>query len=369
MSLLMTDEHFPTFPVARRELDELLGLLVEQAGSDLHITAGSPACIRVNGSLAAVPDRIKLTPNDSDMLVRSILSATQWEQFERDQELDTAYTVPGVSRFRVNVFLQRGAVGAVFRAIPYKILPLAELGVPDSVEQFARLPRGLVLVTGPTGSGKSTTLASLLEVANQSRSGHIVTIEDPIEFLHKHGRCLVNQREVGSDTKSFATALRHVLRQDPDIILVGEMRDLETTSVAVSAAETGHLVFATMHTQSAAQTVERLIDMYPPNQQQQIRSQVSSCLKGVVSQALVPRKDGTGRALVCEVMIATAAIRNLIREGKPHQIQSFLQSSGDLGMLSFDSHLATLFREDMITISAAFDVAHDRNEFRRLAGI
>jgi twitching motility protein PilT len=369
MSLLLTEENYPTLSAAKRELDDLLTLMVERDGSDLHITAGSAACIRVNGALAPVEGRIVLSPNDSDMLVRSILSATLWEKYERTQELDTAYTIPGLSRFRVNVFQQRGAVGAVFRAIPHRIRPLPELGVPAAVEQFARLPRGLVLVTGPTGSGKSTTLASLIEVANQTRSGHIVTIEDPIEFLHKHNKCLVNQREVGSDTDSFATALRHVLRQDPDIILVGEMRDLETTSVAVTAAETGHLVFATLHTQSAAKTVERLIDIYPPHQQQQIRSQVSTCLQGVLSQALLPRKDGSGRTVVCEVMIATAAIRNLIREGKPHQIPSFLQSSADVGMISFDQHLATKFREDAISISSALEVAHDPNEFRRLARI
>ena len=267
------------------------------------------------------------------------------------------------------MFQQRSAVGAVFRSIPHRIVPLHELGIPESVERFARLHRGLVLVTGPTGSGKSTTLASLIDKANQSRAGHIVTIEDPIEFLHSHGRCLVNQREIGSDTESFASALRHVLRQDPDIILVGELRDLETTSVAVTAAETGHLVFATLHTQSAAQTVERLIDIYPADQQSQIRAQVSSCLQGVVTQALVPRADGQGRAVVCEIMMATTAVRNLIREGRPHQIPSFLQSSGDLGMLSFDQHLAALYREDAITMNTALEVAHDANEFRRLARI
>ena len=226
-----------------------------------------------------------------------------------------------------------------------------------------------MLVTGPTGSGKSTTLASLIDLANETRTAHIVTIEDPIEYLHRHKKCLVNQREVGSDTDTFASALRHVLRQDPDIILVGELRDLETTSVAVTAAETGHLVFATLHTQSAAQTIERLIDIYPPHQQAQIRTQVSSALQGVLSQALAPTKDGLGRALISEVMIATPAIRNLIREGKAHQIPSFLQSSGDIGMISFDQDLAVKFREEQISMNDALDLAHDPNEFRRLARV
>jgi twitching motility protein PilT len=368
-SALTIEDKFYTVQAARQELDDLLTSMVALDGSDLHITAGSPACMRINGSLDAAPGREKLSANDTDLLVRSMLSTALWDKFEATHELDTAYTIAGVSRFRVNVFQQRGAVGAVFRAIPYQIKTLSDLGVPETVEQFSRLQRGLVLVTGPTGSGKSTTLASLIELANQSRSGHIVTIEDPIEYLHKHGRSLVNQREVGTDTDTFASALRHVLRQDPDVILVGEMRDLETTSVAVTAAETGHLVFATMHTQSAAQTVERLIDMYPPYAQQQIRSQVSTCLQGVVSQALLPSRDGQGRVLACEVMIATAAIRNLIREGKPHQIPSVLQSSGDLGMFSFDQHLAILYRDDHISMNNALEVAHDPNEFRRLARI
>jgi twitching motility protein PilT len=272
-----------------------------------------------------------------------------------------------VSRFRVNVYRQRGAVGAAFRAIPHKIRSLDELGLPRSVESFAHLTRGLVLVTGPTGSGKSTTLAALLDVANQTRSAHIVTIEDPIEYLHSHSRSVVNQREVGSDTSDFAIALKHVLRQDPDIILVGELRDLETTSVAVTAAETGHLVLATLHTQSAAQTVDRMIDIYPPHQQTQIRAQLANCLQGVVTQALAPRKDGMGRSIICEIMVATAAIRNLIREGKVHQIPSFLQSSADVGMLSFDQHLAQRYSEQLVSKGTALELAHDPNEFKRLA--
>jgi len=354
---------------ARAELDGLLADMVHRGGSDLHITAGIAPCVRLHGSLAPVEGRAALTDVDTQRLVRSILSDAQWQRFEAEQELDTAYALPGVSRYRLNVYRQRGSVGAAFRAIPHHIRSLSELGLPNAIEAFAALPRGLVLVTGPTGSGKSTTLASLLDVANRTRAGHIVTIEDPIEYLHTHRKCVVNQREVGSDTADFAVALKHVLRQDPDIILVGELRDLETTSVAVTAAETGHLVLATLHTQSAAQTVDRLIDIYPPHQQQQIRAQLANCLQGVVTQALAPRKDGGGRTIVCEIMLATPAVRNLIREGKVHQIPSFLQSSRDLGMISFDQHLAERYTEQLITKGTALDLAHDPGEFKRLARI
>jgi twitching motility protein PilT len=357
-----------SIPIAphRTELDRLLVELIEQGGSDLHITAGIAPALRVDGQLKPRPGSMPLTSEDSARLVREILTEEQWQRFLAENELDTAYAIPGVSRFRVNIFRQRDSVAGAFRAIPRTIRSLHELGLPDSVEQFAHLPRGLVLVTGPTGSGKSTTLASLLDVANKSRYGHIVTIEDPIEFLHSHGKCVVNQREIGVDTADFASALRRVLRQDPDIILVGELRDLETTSVAITAAETGHLVLATLHTQSAAQTIDRLIDIFPPSQQQQIRAQLSNCLQGVVTQALAPRKNG-GRTVVSEVMVATPAIRNLVREGKVHQIPSFLQSSSDVGMISFDQHLAQRFTEGYITQFDALDIAHDQAEFKRLA--
>jgi twitching motility protein PilT len=354
---------------AKKELDSLLTLLIERGGSDLHITAGIAPCMRINGDLTPLPGRDRLLPVDTETLIRSVLSDAMWQKFEASQELDTAYALPGVSRFRMNVYRQRGAVGAVMRAIPHRIRSLDELGLPHSVEAFAHLPRGLVLVTGPTGSGKSTTLASLLDVANQTRAGHIVTIEDPIEYLHRHGKSVVNQREVGSDTADFSVALKHVLRQDPDIILVGELRDLETTSVAVTAAETGHLVLATLHTQSAAQTIDRLIDIYPPHQQQQIRAQLANCLQGVVTQALAPRKDGMGRTIVCEIMVATSAIRNLVREGKVHQIPSFLQSSSDVGMISFDQHLAQRYSDGLISKNTAIELAHDPNEFKRLARV
>jgi twitching motility protein PilT len=350
-------------------MEDLLTVTVRSGGSDLHITAGIPPAIRVHGHLRPLEDRPVLSPSDTEALIRSVLTHEQWERFEECNELDTAYAVPEVSRFRVNVYRQRGSVGAAFRSIPHNIRNLAELGLPADVDRFAHLPRGLVLVTGPTGSGKSTTLASLLDLANRTRAAHIMTIEDPIEYLHTHAKSVVNQREVGSDTADFATALRHVLRQDPDIILVGELRDLETTSVAVTAAETGHLVLATLHTQSAAQTIDRLIDIYPPHQQQQIRAQLANCLQGVVTQALVPTKDGNGRTLVCEVMVATSAIRNLIREGKVHQIPTFLQSSAELGMISFDQHLAQRYNEQLVSKGTALDLAHDPNEFKRLARI
>ena len=349
-------------------LDTLLHALIENKGSDLHLAVGAPPSIRVHGDLTPLPDYEPLTPDDTLMLARAVASDDQWERFERDLEFDLAYSVPGLSRFRVNLFQQRNAYGLVMRAIPYEIKPLHELGIPDQIERFAYLPRGLVLVTGPTGSGKTTTLASLLDLANRTRRDHIVTIEDPIEFLHEHKRCLVNQREVGVDTNGFAVALKHVLRQDPDIILVGELRDLETVSTAITAAETGHLVLATLHTQSAAQTIDRVIDIFPSHQQQEIRAQLSTALQGVVTQALAKRADGQGRTVICEVMFATAAIRNLIREGKNHQIPSFMQSSGADGMLTFDQHLAQKVQQQEIGYDQALELCHAVEEFKRLAG-
>ena len=349
-------------------VDTLLRALVEAGGSDLHLTVGAPPMIRVHGDLHPLRGYEPLTPADTAWLIRGLVSEDQWNRFEHDLELDLAYDIPGVSRFRVNLFQQRNAYGSVMRAIPHNIQPLHELGIPEQISQFAFLPRGLVLVTGPTGSGKTTTLASLLDLANRSRRDHIVTIEDPIEFLHHHKRCVVNQREVGVDTDGFATALKHVLRQDPDIILVGEMRDLETVSTAITAAETGHLVLATLHTQSAAQTIDRVIDIFPPHQQQEIRAQLSTSLQGIVTQALCRRADGTGRTVVCEVMFATSAIRNLIREGKNHQIPSFMQSSGADGMLTFDQHLAQRVSQQVITFEQGLDLCHSVPEYTRLAG-
>jgi twitching motility protein PilT len=353
---------------ARNNLDDMLRIVVAEGGSDLHVTAGSPPAMRLHGSLYHLRGYDMLTPADTALLTRSVVTPAQWEKFEGKRELDLAYSVTGVSRFRVNLYQQRSSYGAAFRVIPHEIKPLDALGVPPAVAKFATLPRGLVLVTGPTGSGKTTTLASLLDLANRTRSAHIVTIEDPIEFLHEHKQCLVNQREVGADTESFSTALKHALRQDPDIILVGELRDLETTQTALTAAETGHLVLATLHTQSAAQTVDRIIDIFPPHQQQEIRAQLSTSLQGVVTQALAPRADGKGRTIITEIMFATPAIRNLIREGKNHQIPSFMQSGGAQGMLSFDSHLAQRVMQQTITYELGLELCHSAEEYTRLVG-
>ncbi|MDT5038616.1 MAG: twitching motility protein PilT [Micromonosporaceae bacterium] len=355
----MTDE--------RASLDTMLIALIACKGSDLHLTVGAPPSIRIHGALATLPDYDRMKPRDTQALLKAAATPDQWRQFEATHELDFAYSIAGLSRFRVNVYSQRGSCAAVFRAIPHFIKPLEDLGVPDSVAKFAHLHRGLVLVTGPTGSGKTTTLASLVDLANRTRSAHIVTIEDPIEFLHEHKRSLVNQREVGADTGSFSTALKHALRQDPDIILVGELRDLETTATALTAAETGHLVLATLHTQSASQTVNRIIDIFPSHQQSQVRSQLSTALQGVVTQALAPRADGTGRAVVTEVMLGTPAIRNLIREGKTHQISSFMQAGGGDGMLAFDQHLAERVHNQIVSFEQALEICHSPEEFKRLA--
>ena len=299
--------------------------------------------MRVNGDLRPIPELPVLNGSQIRQMVYSILTQKQREKFENELELDTSYALPGKGRFRVNVFLQRDSVGCVMRAIPYDVIDFDALGVPPAVKTWAYLPRGLVLITGPTGSGKSTTLASLIDIVNRERSVHIMTVEDPIEFLHDHKRSLINQREVGEDTHSFASALKHVLRQDPDVILVGEMRDLETISTALTAAETGHLVFATLHTQDAPQSIDRVIDVFPAHQQQQVRVQLASALQGICTQQLVPTRDGQSRAIACEVMVATPAVRNLIREGKTHQIYSMLQAGGRYGMVH-DGHVARAAR-------------------------
>jgi twitching motility protein PilT len=349
-------------------LDQMLIKLVELRGSDLHLTVGSPPMIRVDGTLRSLPGYGKLNSADTALLARAAVNVEQWDTFQRRQEMDFAHSIVGVSRFRGNLYVQRHSCGVVFRAIPHTIKPLDELGMPASVARFAHLPRGLVLVTGPTGSGKTTTLASVLDLANRSHASHIITIEDPIEFLHPHKRSLVNQREVGSDTDSFPQALKHALRQDPDIILVGELRDLETTATALTAAETGHLVLATLHTQSATQTIDRVIDIFPPHQQLQIRAQLAASLQGVVTQALAPRADGKGRVAICEILTATPAIRSLIREGKSHQIPSFMQAGGNDGMLAFDQHLAERVREGLVSVQAALEICHSQEELKRLIG-
>jgi twitching motility protein PilT len=360
------DEPAPSGDLA--VLNQMLVTLVESRGSDLHLTVGTPPMMRINGSLRPLEGYGKLNSDDTALLCRAAITFEQWETFRSNQELDFAHSIVGVSRFRGNLYVQRNSCGAVFRAIPHEIKPLDELGMPESVARFAHLPRGLVLVTGPTGSGKTTTLASILDLANRSRADHIVTIEDPIEFLHPHKRSVVNQREVGSDTETFASALKHALRQDPDIILVGELRDLETTATALTAAETGHLVLATLHTQSATQTIDRVIDIFPPHQQLQIRAQLAASLQGVITQALAPRADNKGRAVICEILTATPAIRSLIREGKSHQIPSFMQAGAGDGMLAFDQHLAEKVREQVVTMQAALELCHSQEELKRLVG-
>ena len=349
-------------------IPELLGALLDMEGSDLHLTAGSPPVVRVHGDLERVEGYPALSPRALQGMIYAILPQKLRERFEQELELDMSYSLPGRARFRVNVFMQRDSVGAAFRVIPFEIKPIDELGLPAAVADLARFQRGFVVVTGPTGSGKSTTLASMVDVVNTERQGHIMTVEDPIEFLHKHKTCIVNQREVGADTHGFGNALKHVLRQDPDVILVGEMRDLETISTAITAAETGHLVFATLHTQDAPQTIDRIIDVFPPHQQQQVRVQLASTLQGVVTQQLIPTADGQGRAVACEVLVATPAIRNLIREGKVHQIYSSMQAGGRFGMQTMDMSLAQHVKSGRITQQMAFERCHDAEELTRLVG-
>ena len=349
-------------------LNDLLAHVLASVCSDLHLTVGAPPTVRLHGHLTPVEGFPVMTPKVVQKTMYAILTQKQRERFEEELELDFAYSLPGQARFRVNLYKQRDAVGAAFRLIPYEIKRLEELGVSASVANFAMLPRGFVLVTGPTGSGKSTTLAAVVDLANRQRRDHIMTVEDPIEFLHQHQGCLVNQREVGDDTHNFQNALKHVLRQDPDIILVGEMRDLETISVALTAAETGHLVFATLHTQDVAQTIDRVIDVFPPGQQQQVRVQLAGALQGVVCQQLLKTADGKGRAVATEVLVATPAIRNLIREGKTHQIYSALQSGGKFGMSTMDSNLADLVKRGKVTYDAALEKCHHVEDFNRLCG-
>ncbi len=347
--------------------DVLLETLDRRA-SDLHVTAGAPPTIRVRGRLTPLDGYPVLTPTDTREVVYSLLNNEQRQRLETDLQVDFAYAIPGRARFRVNAYFQRTAIGAAFRLIPAQITPIDELGLPPVIHEFAKKPRGLVLFTGPTGSGKSTSLAAIIDEVNASSEQHIMTIEDPIEFLHGHKRCLVNQRELGSDAPSFAQALRAALRQDPDVILVGEMRDLETISTALTAAETGHLVFATLHTQDTPQTIDRIIDVFPPEQQHQIRVQLSVGLQGIVTQTLLPTADGAGRCLAAEVLVPTPAIRNLIREGKTHQIYSVLQTSAAHGMQTMDASLASLVRAGTITRALAESRASSPEELRRLLG-
>jgi twitching motility protein PilT len=349
------------------DLHEVLGLVLQYKASDLHLTNGLPPMLRMDGDLVQIQGYPLMEPEGLQRVVYGMLSQKQREAFEENLELDFSYSLPGKARFRVNVYQQRGALGAAFRLVPFVIKSTEDLGLPHVIEEFARLPRGLVVVTGPTGSGKSTTLAALVDVINRDRAVHIMTVEDPIEFLHAHKTAVVNQREVGADTLGFANALKHVLRQDPDVILVGEMRDLETISMAISAAETGHLVFATLHTQDAAQTVDRMIDVFPPHQQAQIRVQLAMSLQGVVAQQLLRHANGTGRCVATEVLMVTPAVRNLVREGKTHQLYSVMQSGGQFGMQTMDASLAELVRAGEVPFELAKERCHNADEFARLS--
>ena len=345
-------------------LPELLHTLVERDGSDLHIATQTPPQIRVHGHLQRLP-LPDLQPSDTKQLVYSVLTDAQKKRFEESLELDFSFGIKGLARFRCNVFNQRGAVGAVYRLIPEKIRSFAELGLPPVLATLAARPRGLVLITGPTGSGKSTTLAAMIDKINIERHDHILTIEDPIEYIHQHKNCLVNQREVHSDTASFMNALRAALREDPDIVLIGEMRDLETVESALKIAETGHLTFGTLHTNSAAQTINRIIDIFPANQQAQIRTQLSLVLEGIVCQALLPRADGRGRVCSLEIMVPTPAIRNLIRDDKIHQIYGAMQTGQEkLGMQTANQSLASLHQKRLISLEVALNASSNRDELQ-----
>ena len=345
-------------------LPELLKTMVEHEGSDLHIATNTPPQIRVHGHLRRL-DLPDLQPADTKQLIYSVLTDGQKKRFEEALELDFSFGIRGLARFRCNVFNQRGAVGAVYRLIPEKIRSCQDLGLPQVLGTLSERPRGLVLVTGPTGSGKSTTLAAMLDKINTERHDHILTIEDPIEYIHPHKNCLVNQREVHSDTNSFANALRAALREDPDIVLIGEMRDLETVEAALKIAETGHLTFGTLHTNSAAQTINRIIDIFPSSQQAQIRTQLSLVLEGIVCQALLPRADGKGRVVSLEIMVPTAAIRNLIRDDKVHQIYGAMQTGQEkLGMQTANQSLASLYMRKQITLETALGASSNRDELQ-----
>lgn len=342
--------------------------MAEVGASDLHITVGVPPTLRLNGKLVVLESYDILTSDDTKDLVIPIMNDEQRKRLDDTWECDFSYTVPDVARFRVNVFFQKNNIAAAFRIIPIKIKSIEELGLPRVLHDIIDKPRGFICITGPTGSGKSTTLAAMINEINASRNEHIVSIEDPIEFLHTHQKSIVNQREVGLDTKSFANALKYVLRQDPDVILVGEMRDLETINAALTAAETGHLVFATLHTQDAPQTIDRIIDVFPPHQQEQVRVQLAGSLQGVISQQLLPTKDGKGRVCAFEVLIPTPAVRNLIREGKTHQIYSVMQTGQKFGMQTMDSCLADLYNRGKITFELALTKAHDQENLKGLVG-
>jgi twitching motility protein PilT len=349
-------------------LRALLEEMIEKGASDLHCTAGERPMLRIDGEMSSASVEEALTPKDTLALAYSVLTENQKKRFELDDELDFSFGIQNLARFRGNVFKQRGCVAMVLRMIPFNVLTFQDLGLPAVVAQLAERPRGLILITGPTGSGKSTTLAAVIDKINKERKGHIITVEDPIEFIHTHQSCIVNQREVGTDTKSFATALKYALREDPDVILVGEMRDLDTIASALTIAETGHLVLATLHTNSAAESINRIIDVFPSNQQSQVRAQLAFVLEGVITQTLLQKSSGRGRVMCAEIMVATPAIRALIRDDKIHQIYSALQSGKKFGMQTMADGLYQLYIQRLITRDEAVRVAPDRNEFLRMIG-
>jgi len=361
---LQADSRGVTFDFA-----DLLMDVIARNASDLHLTAGAPPMVRVRGRLTPLEGYPRLSTTDTREIVYSILTNDQRQKFENDWQLDFAYSVPGHARFRVNAYMQRAAIGAALRLIPATIQSIEALNLPPATHEFIKKPRGFVLVTGPTGSGKSTSLAAMIDAINSTREEHIMTVEDPIEFLHSHKKCIVNQREIGADAQSFGAALKGALRQDPDVILVGEMRDLETISTALTAAETGHLVFATLHTQSAPQTIDRIIDVFPAHQQDQVRVQLSVALEGVMTQQLIPTADGSSRVVAAEILVPTPAVRNLIREGKTHQIPSAMQTGSSVGMQTMDNALATLVRAGKITQRVAEQRSSTPDELRRLTGM
>jgi len=348
-------------------IDDYFDIIVQNKASDLHMQEGQPPKMRLHGDIQKIRDE-PLTHAEMNQMLSEVVGEKRWAKFLETGDVDCAYELSEDARFRCNLHKHLHGYGGIFRLIPNKIATLEQLNVPVVIKRFANIKGGLVLVTGPTGSGKSTTLASLIDVINASREEHIMTIEDPIEFLHKHKGCIVNQRELGSDATSFADALKAALRQDPDVILVGEMRDLETIGTAITAAETGHLVFATLHTQDTPQTIDRIIDVFPPTQQAQVRAQLAVALQGIMTQMLLPTADGSGRAVAAEIMVPTPAVRNLIREGKTHQIYSVLQTGGSHGMQTMDASLSQLVRAGKITRQLAESRAHSVEEFRRLVG-
>jgi twitching motility protein PilT len=350
------------------QIDELLKLMVEKDASDLHIKVGSPPTLRIYGRLCPV-ELAALRPEDTRGIIYSLINEEQRKRFEEEQELDVAYTVEGFARFRVNIYLQRRTLGAVFRLIPLKIRSMEELRLPaDALKSFCQKHRGLIIVTGPTGSGKSTTLASMIDYINSTQRRHIITIEDPIEYVHKDKKSIINQRELGIDTKSFAGALRRALRQDPDIIMVGEMRDMETIGLTLLAAETGHLVMATMHTPGAPLALERIIDAFPPSQQSQVKAQLAIVLEGVIAQTLIPRADAPDRIVATEILTGTSAIRNLIREGKTHQMSTLMHTGGQFNMHTMEQSLKMLYQQGEIAYEDALAASSDPETFKKLIG-